>query len=100
MGRSCRLWRRARLQFDGIEQQRPRLHHRAQQRRRDLPPGLCWGAAGKIEIDPDEHMVEAIRLVFAKLRELGSAPQVFLWLRSAGVNLPVVSRNLDVYKLI
>jgi len=45
-------------------------------------------------------MVEAIRLVFAKLRELGSAPQVFLWLRSAGVNLPVVSRNLDVYKLI
>jgi DNA invertase Pin-like site-specific DNA recombinase len=64
-----------------------------------LPPGFCWGEAGKIEIDPDEHVAETIRLVFAKFRELGSARQVFLWLRSAGVNLPVVLRNLDVYKL-
>ena len=64
-----------------------------------LPPGFCWGEAGKIEIDPDEHVAEAIRLVFAKFRELGSARQVFLWLRSAGVSLPVVLRNLDVYKL-
>jgi DNA invertase Pin-like site-specific DNA recombinase len=64
-----------------------------------LPPGFCWGEAGKIEIDPDEHVVETIRLVFAKFRELGSARQVFLWLRSAGVNLPVVLRNIDVYKL-
>jgi hypothetical protein len=44
-------------------------------------------------------VAETIRLVFAKFRELGSARQVFLWLRSAGVNLPVVLRNLDVYKL-
>jgi hypothetical protein len=44
-------------------------------------------------------VVETIRLVFAKFRELGSARQVFLWLRSAGVNLPVVLRNIDVYKL-
>jgi DNA invertase Pin-like site-specific DNA recombinase len=64
-----------------------------------LPPGFCWGEAGKIEIDPDERVAEAVRLVFAKFRELGSARQVFLWLRSAGVNLPVVLRNLDVYKL-
>jgi DNA invertase Pin-like site-specific DNA recombinase len=64
-----------------------------------LPPGFCWGETGKIEIDPDEHVAETIRLVFAKFRELGSARQVFLWLRSAGVNLPVVLRNLDVYKL-
>jgi DNA invertase Pin-like site-specific DNA recombinase len=64
-----------------------------------LPPGFCWGEAGKIEIDPDEHVAETIRLVFAKFRELGSARQVFLWLRSAGVNLPVVLRNIDVYKL-
>jgi DNA invertase Pin-like site-specific DNA recombinase len=64
-----------------------------------LPPGFCWSEAGKIEIDPDEHVAETIRLVFAKFRELGSARQVFLWLRSAGVNLPVVLRNIDVYKL-
>jgi len=65
-----------------------------------LPPGFCWSEAGKIEIDPDEHVVEAVRLVFAKFRELGSARQVFLWLRSADVKMPVVLRNIDVYKLI
>ena len=37
-----------------------------------LPPGFCWSEAGKIEIDPDEHVAETIRLVFAKFRELGS----------------------------
>lgn len=65
-----------------------------------LPPGFCWSEAGKIEIDPDEHVVETIRLVFAKFRELGSARQVFLWLRAADIKMPVVLRNVDVYKLI
>jgi len=65
-----------------------------------LPPGLCWSEAGKIEIDPDEHVAGAVRLVFAKFRELGSARQVFLWLRSADLKMPVVLRNVDVYKLI
>jgi DNA invertase Pin-like site-specific DNA recombinase len=65
-----------------------------------LPPGFCWSEAGKIEIDPDEHVVAAIRLVFAKFAELGSARQVFLWLRSADIKMPVVLRNIDIYKLI
>ena len=65
-----------------------------------LPPGFCWSETGKIEIDPDEHVAGAIRLVFAKFRELGSARQVFLWLRSADIKMPVVLRNVDVYKLI
>jgi DNA invertase Pin-like site-specific DNA recombinase len=65
-----------------------------------LPPGFCWSEAGKIEIDPDEHVVAAIRLVFAKFAELGSARQVFLWLRSVDLKMPVVLRNTDVYKLI
>ena len=65
-----------------------------------LPPGFCWSEAGKIEIDPDEHVVETIRLVFAKFRELGSARQVFLWLRQAGLKMPVVLRNVDVQKLV
>lgn len=64
-----------------------------------LPPGLCWSETGKIEIDPDEHVADTIRLVFAKFRELGSARQVFLWLRSAEIKLPVVLRNLAVCKL-
>ena len=65
-----------------------------------LPPGFCWNEAGKIEMDPDEHVADAIRLVFAKFRELGSARQVFLWLRSAGIRMPVVLRNVDVCKLV
>jgi DNA invertase Pin-like site-specific DNA recombinase len=65
-----------------------------------LPPGFCWSEAGKIEIDPDEHVVETIRLVFAKFRELGSARQVFLWLRTTDIKMPVVRRNVDVCKLI
>ena len=65
-----------------------------------LPPGFCWSEAGKIEIDPDEHVTDTIRLVFAKFRELGSARQVFLWLRAADIKMPVILRNVDVYKLI
>lgn len=65
-----------------------------------LPPGFCWSEAGQIEIDPDEHVVQAIRLVFARFRELGSARQVFLWLRSADIRMPVVLRNVEVYKLV
>ena len=65
-----------------------------------LPPGFCWSEADRVEIDPDQHVVDTIRLVFAKFRELGSARQVFLWLRSADIKMPVVLRNVDVYKLI
>lgn len=65
-----------------------------------LPPGFCWSETGKIEIDPDEHVVQTIRLVFAKFREFGSARQVFLWLRSADIKMPVVLRNIDICKLI
>jgi hypothetical protein len=64
-----------------------------------LPPGLCWNEIGTIEIDPDEHMQEAIRLVFAKFRELGSARQVFLRLRVANIKMPVMRRNVDVCKM-
>ncbi len=65
-----------------------------------LPPGFCWSEAGKIELDPDEHVADTIRLVFAKFRELGSARQVFLWLRSADIRMPVVLRNVGVCKLV
>ena len=65
-----------------------------------LPPGFCWSEAGKIEIDPDEHVADTIRLVFAKFRELGSARQVFLWLRSADIKMPVVRRNVTICKLV
>src|SRR5215212_791088 len=31
-----------------------------------LPPGFCWNEESRIEIDPDEHVADTIRLVFAK----------------------------------
>ena len=64
-----------------------------------LPPGYCWSEDGRIEIDPDERVSGAIRMVFAKYRELGSARQLFLWARGAGVTLPVVRRNLAVCRI-
>ena len=64
-----------------------------------LPPGFCWSETGKIELDPDEHVSELIRLVFAKFRELGSARQVFLWLRTANIKMPVVLRNVEICKI-
>ena len=58
-----------------------------------LPPGLVWSEDGRIELDPDERVRDAIQLVFAKFQELGSARQAFLWVRDAALQLPVVRRN-------
>ena len=58
-----------------------------------LPPGYCWGETGRIEMDPDERVGAAIRMVFAKFRELGSVRQVLLWAVQSALKLPVVERN-------
>lgn len=58
-----------------------------------LPPGYCWNELGRIEIDPDQRIVDAIRLVFSKFRQLGSARQVLLWFADAAIQLPVVQRR-------
>ena len=77
----------------------PRLSRCRGELRFTLPPGFCWSEAGRIETDPDEHVVEAIRLIFRKFRELGSARQVFLWAREVDVKLPVVQRNLTLCRI-
>jgi DNA invertase Pin-like site-specific DNA recombinase len=64
-----------------------------------LPPGFCWSEDDRIEMDPDERVRQAIHLIFAKFRELGSGRQVFLWLRAADVHLPVVLRNGALRKI-
>lgn len=64
-----------------------------------LPPGYCWNEAGRIEMDPDEHVGDAICLLFQKFRELGSARQVFLWARDSKVRMPVVLRNTAIYRI-
>jgi DNA invertase Pin-like site-specific DNA recombinase len=58
-----------------------------------LPPGYCWDELGRIEIDPDERIADAIRLVLRKFRELGSARQVLLWAKDAELQLPVVRQG-------
>jgi DNA invertase Pin-like site-specific DNA recombinase len=58
-----------------------------------LPPGYCWNELGQIEIDPDERIADAIRMVFRKFREFGSARQVFLWAMQSDLSLPVMRQS-------
>lgn len=58
-----------------------------------VPPGYCWDELGRIVMDPDERVVEAVRLVFRKFRELGSARQVVIWARQSGIELPVIHQS-------
>jgi len=59
-----------------------------------VPAGFCWNELGRIEMDPDERVMDAVRLVFRKFRELGSARQVQLWAIQNEVKLPVIQQQL------
>ena len=54
-----------------------------------LPVGYLWTADGKIEMDPDQRVQQALRSVFSKMTELGSVRQVLLWFRRERVELPM-----------
>jgi Recombinase len=53
-----------------------------------IPVGYVLTADNRLEMDPDARVREAIHLVFARFRELGSARQVILWMRQEGIELP------------
>ena len=58
--------------------------------RRGLPVGFVWGEEdGEVRFQPDEAVVGAIRTVFSKFMELGSARKVWLWFRSEGLSFPL-----------
>ena len=60
--------------------------------RRGLPVGFVWGEKdGEVQFHPDESVQAAIRNVFARFAELGSARRVWLWLRSEGLSFPLQS---------
>ena len=52
--------------------------------------GFVWGEGdGEVCFDPDAAVVGAMRTVFAKFTELGSARKVWLWFRSEGLSFPL-----------
>ena len=55
-----------------------------------LPVGFLWTPIGKIEMDPDRRVQQALHLVFDKMTELGSVRQVLLWFRREKVCLPSI----------
>src|SRR5438874_9323730 len=58
-----------------------------------LPPGYCWNELGQMEMDPDERVCEAIRMILRKFRELGSARQVLLWAVERELQMPVLRQS-------
>jgi excisionase family DNA binding protein len=55
-----------------------------------LPVGYGWSPNGKIEFHPDQRIQETVRLVFAKMAELGSARQTLMWFRQEGISVPFI----------
>jgi DNA invertase Pin-like site-specific DNA recombinase len=62
--------------------------------RRGLPVGLLWGdGAGQVVFHPDQAVIGAIRSIFEKFTEMGTARQVWLWFQSEGLLFPHESPN-------
>jgi DNA invertase Pin-like site-specific DNA recombinase len=63
--------------------------------RRGLPIGFIWGEAdGEVLLHPDEAVKGAIRAVFERFAEMGSARRVWLWFRQQGLRFPLQSSTL------
>jgi DNA invertase Pin-like site-specific DNA recombinase len=54
----------------------------------EVPVGFVRAKDGRIEKTPDRQVQQAIEMVFAKFRQLGSARQTLLWLRDEQLTLP------------
>ena len=57
--------------------------------RRALPIGFVWGETdGEVLLHPDEAVAHAIRTVFARFAEMGSARRVWKWFQDQGLKFP------------
>ena len=54
----------------------------------------------RLELDPNQRVRDALKLVFTKLGDLGSVRQVLMWLRSEHIELPAVSYDHAVRTVI
>jgi DNA invertase Pin-like site-specific DNA recombinase len=58
--------------------------------RRGLPVGFVWGEEdGQVLFHPDQAVTSAIRTVFERFAEFGSARRVWLWFRSEALSFPL-----------
>ena len=58
--------------------------------RRGLPVGFVWGEReGEVRFHPDEAVTGALRTVFERFAEFGSARRVWLWFRSEQLPFPL-----------
>ncbi|MDH5579341.1 MAG: recombinase family protein [Betaproteobacteria bacterium] len=58
--------------------------------RRGLPTGFVWGEHdGEVRLHPDAAVVAAIRAVFDRFEQFGSARRVWLWFRDQGLSFPL-----------
>ena len=63
--------------------------------RRGLPIGFVWGDAdGEVRMHDDEAITGVLRAVFDRFAEMGSARQVWLWLRAQNLKWPLQSSTL------
>lgn len=63
---------------------------------RGLPVGLVRGEGdGEVLLHPDESVSAAIRAVFERFAEMGSARRVWLWFCSQGLRFPLHSNTLQ-----
>jgi DNA invertase Pin-like site-specific DNA recombinase len=55
--------------------------------------GYVKAGHDRIEMDPDQRVQDALKLVFSKFAEFQSARQVHVWLRDEGIALPISSHK-------
>jgi DNA invertase Pin-like site-specific DNA recombinase len=53
------------------------------------PTGYVRQPSGEVIFDPDEQVQSVLRLIFEKFEELGTGRQVFRYLRTNGIRIPV-----------